>query len=105
MFITDSIDDTLSVASLSVEAINSNNEIWWSELFEPIYKDPCTVPGFEQKYNKQELVSIHKITHPTTVVPDLENTNKRSYLRMVSIKAWSKMFDDWLEEEHERGYE
>ena len=81
------------------------DEIWWSELFEPIYKDPCTVPGFEQKYNKQELVSIDKITHPTTVVPDLENPNKRSYLRMISIKAWSHMFDDWLEEAHEREYE
>ena len=81
------------------------DEIWWSELFEPIYKDPCSLPGFQQKYNKQELVSIDKITHPTTVVPDLENSNKRSYLRMISINVWSKMFDDWLEEEHEREYE
>ena len=78
---------------------NANeDEIWWSALFDPINKDPCPIPGFEE-HNKQELVSIDRIIHPATVVPDHENPNKRAYLRMVPMRVWSRMFDDWLETE------
>ena len=72
------------------------NEIWWSNLFDPIHKQACPVPGFEE-YNRQELVSIDRILHPATVVPDHENPNKRAYLRMIPMSVWSKMFDDWLD--------
>ena len=85
---------------------NANvDEIWWSDLWEPVYKEPCVVPGFENDYNKQELVSTTKILHPTVVVPDHENQNKRAYLRMISKEHWAGMFDNWLEEDHEREFE
>ena len=76
------------------------NEIWWSDLFDPIHKEACQVPGFEG-HNRQELVSIDRILHPATVVPDHENPNKRAYLRMIPMKVWSKMFDDWLDVDEE----
>ena len=81
------------------------DERWWSQLLDPILKDACTVPGFENEHNKQDLVSIDRIRHPTVVVPDIENPNKRAYLRMISRDLWAGMFDDWLEEDHEKEFE
>ena len=83
--------------------INSE-EKWWSSLFDPIKKKPCTVQGYEGD-NAQELVPIHRLTHPALVVPDIDNPNKRAYLRMVARKVWPAMFDIWLEEPHEKEFE
>ena len=66
-------------------------------MFDPIHKQACPVPGFEEYNRQEELVSIDRILHPATVVPDHENPNKRAYLRMIPMKVWSKMFDDWLD--------
>ena len=62
------------------------------------------MPGYES-FNKQELVSIDQLLHPAAVVPDLENDNKRAYLRMIPRNVWAGMFEDWLEMEHRRDYE
>ena len=81
------------------------NERWWSELFEAIVKEPCAVPGFENKHNNQEMVSIDRIRLPTVVVPDIGNPNKRAYLRMIPRDTWAGLFDDWLEEDHVKEFE
>ena len=84
---------------------NDNAEdLMWSELWHPIIKDACTVPGFDQ-YNKQEMVSIDQILQPAVVVPDLENANSRAYLRMLPIDLWASNFDFWLDQPHMREFE
>ena len=80
-------------------------QLWWSELIEPIAKSPCQIAGFQSNHNHQELVSIDQIRQAAVVVPDLQNPNKRAYLRLVSRSVWDKMFDDWLEAPHTREHE
>ena len=80
-------------------------ELWWSQLFEPIVKKPLPVAGMEQHHNFQSLCNIDRIKQPAIVVPDHENPNPRAYLRMVPRNAWAGMFDFWLNQEHVREFE
>jgi hypothetical protein len=73
------------------------DEKWWSRLFDPCFKKPCTIPGFGN-HNYQELVNIEKIVDTAAVVPDHENPNHRAFLRMVPISLWADMFEDWIME-------
>ena len=80
-------------------------ELWRSQLFEPIIKHPCPVQGLEQHHNRQSLCNIDRIVQPAVVVPDHENPNPRAYLRMIPRNAWAGMFDFWLNQDHVREFE
>ena len=80
-------------------------ELWWSQLFEPILKQPSPIQGLEHHHNRQALCNINRMVQPAVVVPDHENPNPRAYLRMIPRNAWAGMFDYWLNDEHVREYE
>ena len=80
-------------------------ELWRSQLFEPIIKHPCPVQGLEQHHNRQSLCNIDRIVQPAVVVPDHENPNPRAYLRMIPRNAWAGMFNFWLNQDHVREFE
>ena len=73
----------------------AHDEKWWSRLFDPCCKAPCTVHGFFE-CNYQELVSIEKIVDTAAVVPDHRIPNERAFLRMVPMSLWANMFENWI---------
>jgi hypothetical protein len=72
-----------------------HDEKWWSRIFDPCCKTPCTVPGFAN-HNSQELVNIFNIVDTAVLVPDHNNPNPRAYLRVIPISLWANMFEDWI---------
>ena len=81
------------------------NEHRRSDLIEPWVKKPSSVVGLQDSHCELKMLNISRLRLPAVVVPDLANTNKRAYLRMVPIWQWEHMFDDWLEEPHRRLWE
>ena len=76
-----------------------------SQLFNSYIKKPSEYDQFEYlntPYNKIDFLPIHRLVSPAVVVPDLENDNKRAYLRMVPMWQWGQMFNDWLGTPHRR---
>ena len=73
-----------------------------SELFELWEKLPTTMAGFEERCNRLEIICVSRLRRPAVVVPDLGSDNPRSYMRMVPMWQWDKMFDEWLEKPHRR---
>ena len=65
-------------------------------------KKPSALAGMKNTYNELQLVNLNKLRLPTVVVADLDNRNKRAYLRLVPMWQWPLMFEDWLEDPHRR---
>ncbi len=52
-----------------------------------------------------QLVEMSRLLSPAVLVPDLDNTNPRAYLRVVPRAQWPHMFEDWLEAPHTRDFD
>ena len=52
-----------------------------------------------------ELVNINRIVDTAVLIPDLENDNRRSFLKLLQKKHWADIFADWVDAEHERNFE
>ena len=52
-----------------------------------------------------QLVEMSRLLSPAVLVPDLDNTNPRAYLRVVPRAQWPYMFEDWLEAPHTRDFD
>ena len=47
-----------------------------------------------------QLVNLDKLLSPLVVVPDLDNTNPRAYLRVLSRSLWAGVYEDYLVDDH-----
>ena len=43
-----------------------------------------------------QLVNLDKLLSPLVVVPDLDNTNRRAYLWVLSRSLWAGVYEDYL---------
>ncbi len=80
-------------------------ELRRSELWEPWVKTCCSHNDFAATHNKMELVNTARLTSPAVLIPDLDNDDKRAYLRLVPRSTWAQLFNDWLEAPHTRGFD
>lgn len=78
-----------------------------SELIQPIKKKSQKEinANFEESLTCQKMVHLSKLRGPVAVVPDLDNSNPRAYLRLIGRRHWAAKFDDWLESPHSRDHE
>ena len=84
---------------------SDEDEVRWSELLEPLHKKPSQLLNAKDDWNHQELVNLNRLLLPSAVFPDLQNPDKRSFLRIIPKRHWAGMFEDWLETEDYRKYE
>ena len=83
-------------------------EIDRSDLWEPHIKerrDPLDGEDHTKEHNDMRLINVNDILGPAALIPDLANTNKRAYLRMIPRCEWPRMFEMWLQNPHERNFE
>ena len=74
-----------------------------SGIFESWIKEDTEAEELaHQKWSQMRLVSVETLVAPACVIPDLDNDNPRTYLRMRPRNTWALMFDDWLDEPHLR---
>ena len=76
-----------------------------SDLFKPYTKMTKNADGFDQPITTKELVNVKDIKEPAVLIPDLENPNQRAYLRMTKKRQWSQLFENWLNDPHERNFD
>ncbi len=84
------------------------SEMELSDLWEPHIKEAREPKPHEDQtklYNDLHLLNVNLILGPAIVIPDLANRNKRAYLRMIPRCEWAGMFEDWLQNPHERNFE
>jgi hypothetical protein len=84
---------------------NDPTELGMSEIWSSWTKSPSALAQYANDYNKVHLLNIEDITGPTIVIPDLDNENKRAYLKMSALATWADEFEDWLNEEHTRQFD
>ena len=58
-------------------------ELRRSELWEPWVKTCCSHTDFAAMHNNMELVNTARLSGPAVLIPDLDNEDKRAYLRLV----------------------
>jgi hypothetical protein len=80
-------------------------ELRRSELWEPWVKTCATHHNLAATHNNMELVNTSRLTSPAVLIPDLDNVDKRAYLRLVPRSTWAQLFNDWLEAPHTRGFD
>ena len=66
------------------------------QLVEPWIKLPHSDPNLTQKHSAHRLVNLSRLRSPYVVIPDLENKNKRAYLRLVPRSQWPLIMDNLL---------
>ena len=66
---------------------------------------PSTATGVASTKKKLEVIPINKLKGPTTVVPDLGNSNKRAHLKLLRPKHWGALFTSWLNTPHKRKFD
>jgi hypothetical protein len=76
-----------------------------SEIWSSWTKKPSELEEYADEYNKVHFLNIEDITGPTIVIPDLDNKNKRAFLKMSALATWADEFEDWLNEEHTRQFD
>ena len=76
-----------------------------SELFEAWVKNEANVSGYEQRFSKLSLIHTKHLLAPTIMFPDLDNENKRAFLRMVPRATWGDLFNEWLKHPHKREFD
>ena len=52
-----------------------------------------------------QLVDLERLLAPIVVVPDLDNTNPRAYLRVVTRNLWASVYEDYLVAPHRRDWD
>jgi len=75
-----------------------------SDFWEPYMKVESQAKGFED-CNEQFCVSVTDITGTAVLIPDLDNFNTRAYLRLAPMTEWPEMFNDYLNNPHERNFD
>ena len=84
---------------------DKREELHRSEFWEAYLKKPSADPNQSTTNHKKVVISVGKLREPTTVVPDIDNTNKRAYLKLLRPKRWAGMFKRWLAQPHIRAYD
>lgn len=62
-----------------------------SQLLDPWIKKKETNPklkGTTGAHSVSQLVDLQRLLAPTVLVPDLDNTNPRAYLRVLTCSQW-----------------
>ena len=80
-------------------------EKYRSEFWSAWVTEPSTAVGAASTKSKLEVIPISKLLGPTTVVPDLGNSNKRAHLKLLRPKHWGTLFASWLNDPHERQFD
>jgi hypothetical protein len=52
--------------------------------------------------NRIDFVSVEKLLAPAILIPDLENTDRRAFLRVKPRSEWVEIYKAWLKADHER---
>ena len=52
-----------------------------------------------------QLVDLERLLAPIVVVPDLDNTNPRAYLRVLTRNLWAGVYEDYLVAPHRRDWD
>ena len=81
------------------------NELGLSEIFEPWIKEPQRRPEYADQFNRLEMVNVQKIIGPAILIPDLDNPDRRAYLKMSPMSTWADDFNEWLNTEHTRDFD
>ena len=71
-----------------------------AELWEPYLKLPSPIREVEHTQNKTCIAHLESLIAPAIVIPDIDNPNKRAYLRLASRSTWATRFNDWLASPH-----
>ena len=79
---------------------DQREEQYRSELWEAYLKRPSEDRNQSTTKHKTLVVSLTKLREPATVVPDVDNPNKRAVLKLMRPNRWAKMFNGWLRQPH-----
>ena len=80
-------------------------ERYRSEFWQSYLKKPSYDLNQSATHNKLVVVSLTKLKEPAIVVPDLDNPNKRAYLKLLRPTLWAGMFKGWLAAPHRRQFD
>jgi len=75
-----------------------------SQILQSFLKETKTSSDGGPNKRRFYLVPVSCIHSPICMIPDHGNPNSSAYLKLSPKREWSKMFSNWLEQEHSREF-
>ena len=76
-----------------------------SELFQPYIKNTQQNAATNTEFTRMQVLSLENMVGPACVIPDLDNTNPRAYIRVLPMTEWANQFELWVNDPHTREFD
>ena len=76
-----------------------------SELFQPYIKTTQQNAATNTEFTRMQVLSLENMVGPACVIPDLDNTNPRAYIRVLPMTEWANQFELWVNDPHTREFD